>query len=160
MMDIALARALHVLAVVIWIGGVAMVTTVLLPSVRRGYPAAQRFAVFHALEQRFAAQSRLTTAVTGASGFYMAWRLDAWSRFGSAEFWWMHMMVFTWAVFTILLFVAEPLFLKRMLARHAESQPETTYRRVEWLHRVLLALSLCTVAGAVCGSQGFNLLLW
>jgi hypothetical protein len=31
--DLALARALHVLAVVIWIGGVAMVTTVILPSV-------------------------------------------------------------------------------------------------------------------------------
>jgi len=33
---VVLARALHVLAVVIWIGGVAMVTTVILPAVRRG----------------------------------------------------------------------------------------------------------------------------
>jgi uncharacterized membrane protein len=30
-----IARALHVLAVVLWIGGVAMVTTVLLPALRR-----------------------------------------------------------------------------------------------------------------------------
>ena len=35
MEDLALARALHVLAVVLWIGGVAMVTTVLLPAIRR-----------------------------------------------------------------------------------------------------------------------------
>jgi uncharacterized membrane protein len=35
--DVATARALHVLAVVIWIvGGVAMVTTVVLPAVRHG----------------------------------------------------------------------------------------------------------------------------
>jgi len=34
--DLAVARALHVLAVVIWIGGVAMVTMVVLPSVRCG----------------------------------------------------------------------------------------------------------------------------
>ena len=34
--DIAVARALHVLAVVIWIGGVSMATTVMLPAIRRG----------------------------------------------------------------------------------------------------------------------------
>jgi uncharacterized membrane protein len=35
-MDPAIAaRALHVLGVVLWIGGVAFVTTVLLPAVRR-----------------------------------------------------------------------------------------------------------------------------
>jgi uncharacterized membrane protein len=33
--DVTLARAIHVLAVVLWIGGVALVTTVLLPAVRR-----------------------------------------------------------------------------------------------------------------------------
>jgi uncharacterized membrane protein len=31
---LALARAVHVLAVVLWIGGVAMVTTTLLPAIR------------------------------------------------------------------------------------------------------------------------------
>ena len=34
--DVVIARALHVLAVVIWIGGVSMVTTVALPAIRRG----------------------------------------------------------------------------------------------------------------------------
>lgn len=34
--DVIAARALHVLAVVIWIGGVSMATTVMLPAVRRG----------------------------------------------------------------------------------------------------------------------------
>lgn len=34
MNEFALARVLHVLGVVLWIGGVAMVTTVLLPAVR------------------------------------------------------------------------------------------------------------------------------
>ena len=34
MTDIVLARVVHVLAVVLWIGGVGMVTTVLLPAIR------------------------------------------------------------------------------------------------------------------------------
>ena len=33
--DVAVARALHVLSIVLWIGGVGFVTTVLLPGVRR-----------------------------------------------------------------------------------------------------------------------------
>jgi uncharacterized membrane protein len=158
--DIVLARVLHVLAVVLWIGGVGMVTTVLLPAIRRSYPAAQRFAVFHAMEARFAWQARFTTAVAGLSGFYMAWRLDLWGRFRSADFWWMHAMVLTWLVFTTMLFVVEPLFLERLLPRRATAAPESTYRLVEWLHRVLLVLSLLTVAGAVAGSIGANLFDW
>jgi uncharacterized membrane protein len=160
MTDIVVARVLHVLSVVLWIGGVGMVTTVLLPSIRRAYPAARRFAVFHVMEARFAGQARITTVVAGASGFYMAWRLDAWDRFLSASFWWMHAMVLTWLLFTLMLFVAEPWFLERFLAQRAASAPESTYRRVEWLHRILLALSLLTVAGAVAGSMGGNLFAW
>lgn len=138
MTDVVLARVVHVLAVVLWIGGVGMVTTVLLPAMRRSWPAEQRFQVFHTLEKRFARQARVTTAVAGISGFYMAWRLDDWSRFRMASFWWMHAMVATWLLFSLMLFVIEPSFLERLLARRAASAPEATFRAVEWRHRTLL----------------------
>jgi uncharacterized membrane protein len=160
MADIVVARVLHVLAVVLWIGGVGMVTTVLLPAIRRSHPAQERFAVFHTMGARFAWQARVTTVIAGASGFYMAWRLDAWKRFQSAGFWWMHAMVLTWFVFTLMLFVIEPLFLERLLARQAAAAPESTYRRIEWLHRGLLVLSLLTIAGAVAGSMGVDIFDW
>ncbi len=35
MYDLAIARILHILGVVLWIGGVAFVTTVLLPTVKQ-----------------------------------------------------------------------------------------------------------------------------
>ena len=78
----------------------------------------------------------------------------------SADFWWMHAMVLTWLVFTLMLFIAEPLFLDRFIIHRAASAPEATYRGIEWLHRILLTLSLLTVAGAVVGSIGSNLLGW
>jgi uncharacterized membrane protein len=53
MNDVAIARALHVLAVVIWIGGLAMVTMVVLPAVRRGDVGPNRLQVFEAIERRF-----------------------------------------------------------------------------------------------------------
>jgi hypothetical protein len=72
----------------------------------------------------------------------------------------MHAMVLTWLVFTTMLFVAEPLFLERLLSRRATTTPDLTYRLIERLHRVLLTLSLLTVAGAVAGSLGANLFDW
>jgi uncharacterized membrane protein len=160
MTDVVVARVVHVLAVVLWVGGVGMVTTVLLPAIRRSYPAEQRFQAFHDLEKRFANQARVTTALVGLSGLYMVWRLDAWSWFQMAGFWWMHAMVLVWLLFTLMLFVIEPLFLEQLLARRAASAPEATFRIIERLHRILLALSLVAIAGAVAGSQGVNLLAW
>jgi uncharacterized membrane protein len=156
----AVARVLHVLAVVLWIGGVGMVTTVLLPAIRRSYPPSERFRHFHTLEARFAAQARFSTIVAAATGFTMVSQLDAWDRFRSWSFWWMHAMVLTWLLFTAMLFLIEPLFLERWLTRRAAAAPEGTFRLVEWLHRLLLILSLLTVAGVVAGSIGENLLAW
>jgi hypothetical protein len=112
------------------------------------------------IEHGFARQARWTTGVAGATGFYMAWRLDLWDRFATAEFWWMHAMVTTWAVFTLMLFVIEPLFLDRLLARQAARNPEATYRLIERLHWGLLSIGLLTVAGAVAGAHGLNLFAW
>jgi uncharacterized membrane protein len=152
--DVTLARALHVLAVVLWIGGVAFVTTVFLPAVRDLQSPAERVVLFESVERRFGNQARLTTALTGLSGLYMVVRLDLWDRFLSVEYWWMHAMVGVWLLFTLMLFVAEPLFLDRWLLARAKARPEATFWLIERLHWILLALSLITLIGAVLGSHG------
>ena len=154
---LAIARALHVLAVVLWIGGVGFVTTVLLPAVRRLKTPAERVVFFDAIERRFAWQARATTLLAGLTGFYMTTRLDLWSRFQSAAYWWMHAMIAVWLLFTIMLFVAEPLVLHRWFQKRAMSDPGGTFALIERMHRVLLAVSLITVLGAVAGSHGWSL---
>jgi len=155
--DVTIARALHVLSVVLWIGGVALVTTVLLPAVRCFKAPEERVAFFEIVEWRFAGQARFTTALAGFTGFYMVVRLDLWDRFLSIAYWWMHAMVGVWLLFTLTLFLAEPLFLHRWLVARAKVDPELPYRIAEWLHRILLALSLITLLGAVLGSHGVRL---
>ena len=140
--DVTAARAIHVIAVVFWIGGVAMVTTVLLPAVRAFKAPEQRVAFFERVEQRFARQSRLSTLVVGLSGFYMIYRLDLWGRFASAAFWWMHAMAGLWLLFTLMLFVLEPLLLHRWFLSRAEAAPEATFRLIQRLHWLLLGLSI------------------
>jgi uncharacterized membrane protein len=151
------ARVLHVLGVVLWIGGVAMVTTVLLPTVQRLKTVEERVAFFEEIERGFARQSRFTTLLVGASGFYLVYRYDLWERFAQASYWWMHAMVALWLAFTLVLFVLEPLILHRWFIERARTRPEATFRLVTRFHWIMLAASLATVAGAVAGSHGFSL---
>lgn len=152
--DAVVARALHVLGVVLWIGGVGFVTTVLLPAIRREKRPEDRLAFFEAIEDRFAWQARGTTLLVGLSGLHLVVAWDLWDRFADPGYWWMHAMVLVWLVFSFMLFVAEPLFLHHWFRERARHRPEATFRLVERLHWLLLAISLVTVLGAVAGSHG------
>lgn len=152
---LALARVLHVLALVIWIGGLSIVTTALLPAIRRGELGADWLAAFHAVERRFVWQARIAILLVGATGFYMIEAADLWDRFSSRAYWWMHAMVGIWAIFAIGLFLVEPLILDRRLHRWAVRRPADTFTWLAAVHWLLLTLSLVTVFGAVAGSHGW-----
>lgn len=117
-------------------------------------PPTERLTLFEAIEGRFARQARISTFVAGATGFYITHRLAAWDRFADPAYWWMHAMVLIWAMFTIVLFVAEPLFLHRWFHTRALHDPDGTFRLVLRLHVVLLTLSLVTVGASVLGAHG------
>jgi uncharacterized membrane protein len=154
-MDVTVARIIHVLAVVLWIGGVGFVTTVLFPAVRRAEPPEQRLAAFARFEGPFAWQARISVGLAGASGLWMTWRMDAWSRFADPAFWWMDLMVLVWLAFAAMLYVAEPLVVHRRLERAiAEGQSAALFDRMQRFHQVMLALSLLAVLGAVGGAHG------
>jgi uncharacterized membrane protein len=156
MKDYYLARVLHVVGVVLWIGGVAFVTAVLLPAVKRMREPAERVKFFEAVEAGFARQARVTTLLTGLSGFYLVHGLRAWDRFADAHYWWMHAMVLVWVVFTLMLFVLEPLWLHRWFLARAQRDPEGTFSIIARMHWVLLAVSVITIAGAAAGSHGWS----
>jgi uncharacterized membrane protein len=146
------ARAAHVAAAVLWIGGVGFVTTVLMPSIRRDHPPMRRLAAFLRIEGLFSWQARLTVALVGATGLWMVQAFDLWDRFRHAGFWWMHAMVLTWTLFAVMLYLAEPLFLHGALER--ARRPDRAFRLLEAAHWALLILSLATVVGAVAGVHG------
>lgn len=152
--DVTVVRAIHLLAIVHWIGGVALVTAVILPAVSRFSEPSRRVAVFEEIEGRFSFQAKWSVTLAGLSGFYMTWRLDAWDRFMMPQFWWMPAMVLIWVVFSFILFVAEPLFLHAWFRRRGARDPDGTFVLVKRAHWVLLTLSFVTIAGAVLGAHG------
>ena len=152
--DLAFARALHVVAVVAWIGGVYFVTFVILPSVRNMDEALDQIRSFDDIERRFGLHAKIMTLIAGGSGFYMMYKLNAWDRYASLEFWWLHAMTVIWALFTLVLFVLEPLFLHNWFDKRAQEAPAETFALVTRFHQVLLAVSLVTAFGAVYGVHG------
>jgi uncharacterized membrane protein len=153
--DLTIARALHVVAVVHWIGGVSMVTLVIVPGLIRSAPPEERLRLFETIEGRFGRQARISTLIAGLTGVYMTQRLAAWHRFADPTvFWWMHAMVLVWVIFTIVLFVAEPWFLHQWFREHASRDPDRTFAIVLRMHVALLMLSVITVCGGVLGAHG------
>ncbi len=157
MNDYAFARALHVIGVVLWIGGVAMVTTVIMPSVRQIASPKERATLFETIEGRFAKQAKFLTVLTGASGFYMLHIMDAWHLISRPSHWWLVAMIAVWAMFTLMLFVLEPLYLHSWFERNSRTKPDETFSKMHHLHWVLLVISLVTIFGGVAGAHGWFL---
>ena len=150
--ELVLARIVHVVAVLLWIGGVGFVTWVIIPAITASEPPEARLAKFHQIEGRFAAQARIWVLLAGASGFWLVYRADMWSRFADLHFWWMHAMVALWSMFALMLFVLEPLVLHRRMA--ASRTPDADFRRMVRLHQILIVLAVITLIGTVGGSHG------
>ncbi len=151
----ALARVLHVIAVILWIGGVAMVTTVIIPAIKRLTSKEDQIRTFEQIEGKFALQAKITTLITGLTGFYMLYVLDGWERYLDYRYWWIHAMTLIWIIFTLILYVLEPFVLHKVFKRNAEKNPTKTFLIMHRAHWVLLLLSLLTTAGAVAGSHGW-----
>ena len=151
-----LARALHVVGVVLWIGGVAFVTTTLIPSLRKMEDTDKRLSLFEQLEGRFAFQARVVTLITGLTGFYMLDYMQAWERYQQIQFWWIHLMTLIWLIFTLVLFVLEPLVLHHRFKKMATENSDRAFALLHRMHWILLTLSLITVLGTVAGVHGLS----
>ena len=151
--DIELARALHVLFVVHWIGGVAFVTLVALPLGRSKREAKDGWVLFEAIESRFAAQVRWSIPLAGLTGLWMTWRLGLWGLFAYPAFWWLDAMVFVWTLFMVIVFFVEPRAHARLSALAARD-PAGLLRRLFRIHLALLAAAGVTILGAVAGAHG------
>ena len=149
--DLTLARTIHVLSVVIWIGGVYFVTFIVLPLLRHADDKVSRFEM---VEIQFTKHAKIVVTLAGLSGFYMLYRLDGWEWYGNSDFWWVHAMTLLWLIFTFVLFVAEPMFLHAWFIRQAEATPERALALATRFHQIMTLLSLIVIAAAIYGVHG------
>ena len=149
------ARVIHILSVVVWIGGVSMVTTVLIPYISKLKSSEDKLALFEKIENKFSTQAKITTVLTGLSGFYMLHTIDGWSRLIAIDYWWIQLMVLVWLIFTVILFIMEPLVLPKLIERYYKSHPDKVFKIMQIVHWVLLTLSMIAIVGGVAGGHGW-----
>jgi uncharacterized membrane protein len=148
------ARVLHVLAIVIWIGGIAAVTTVMFPAMRKIDSTEKKVWLFEQVERNFRPQASIAWFVVGLTGLYMLGYVGAWEHFVEPQYWWTYAMVGLWVIFGLMLFVIEPLVVGPRIRRSLTTEPHVALARMEVVHWVLLGLSLAVIASVVSGIYG------
>jgi uncharacterized membrane protein len=149
-----IARALHVLSLIIWIGGLATVTTVILPAMHQFDSSEQKAWLFDQVERRFRPQARIAWLIVGMTGLYMLAWLGAWARFVDVHYWWMDLMVALWAVFGLILFVMEPLIVGPRMRAQLTNESTQALTRTQTLHWILLVISLLVIGFVIAGIYG------
>jgi uncharacterized membrane protein len=158
-MAFLIMHIIHLLAVIVWIGGLAFVTIIIFPVIFKTPDPLQKVLTFQRIERRFAKIARWFVVIVGLSGFAMLY-LTGW-----------HALLFTtpglpltfmtvvWIFWMIMLFGVEPLVIKKMLERMAKEGNEMTidsvFARVNRMHWLLLFISLlASIAGVLTAHMG------
>ncbi len=152
--DLGLARAIHVLALVHWIGGLAVVTTIVLPRARALPNAKEAIGAFEAFELRFASQVRISILLAGLSGAYMLTKLNAWDRFQYVSFWWLDLMVAVWILFALMVYVLEPFLIHRLFHEFALRDKDRAFALAIGFHVAALIISVLAIGAGVLGAHG------
>ena len=152
-MLIAALIAIHVLAVVIWIGGVAFVTMIIFPMITRTEGSLEKVLFFQGVEHRFAKIAKLCVLIVGLTGGWLLYVTGEWNLLFRSSGIGPSLMLIVWAFYVFVLLGEAKLF---NLIFRGEAQQDTTkvFFRISVFHWVVLGLSLLAVAVGVLAGHG------
>ena len=138
-----IALIIHVLAVVIWIGGVAFVTMITFPIIQREQGSLEQVMMFQGIEHRFSRIAKVLVILTGISGFYLL--SEKGFSIGAG------IMIFVWTLYASLLFFLEKILFKRLFESPSGKQLNTAqiFFRLQVFHWIILALSFSAIAAGI-----------
>lgn len=147
---------IHLLSVILWIGGLAFVTFNVFPAIYRETDSLKKVLLFQRIEHRFSAQARILSLLTGITGIAMVYIGNWWvwltgDGLSTLKGMSLLFMIIMWAFWTVLLFGLEPIIIRKMLKKyelnHDKYEIDDVFKRVNILHYVLLTLTLIACAG-------------
>jgi uncharacterized membrane protein len=148
--------AIHVLGVVIWIGGVAFVTIIIFPMITRMESSMEKVLFFQGVEHRFAKIAKLSVIIVGLTGVGLLhitgeWNLlFKWSGIGPT------LMLIVWTFYVLVLLFEGRLF-KVIFRGKAQQDTAKVFLRLTVFHWVILGLSLLAVVVGVWAGHGGSL---
>src|SRR4030067_1283004 len=138
-----IALIIHVFSVVIWIGGVAFVTMITFPMIRRSENSLEQVLMFQGVEHRFSKVAKVMIVFAGLSGLLLV-REKGFS-FG------VWLMIGLWTVYASLIFYLERLIFKKLFFRPSEQELDAkkVFFALQVFHWIILTLSFTAIAAGI-----------
>ena len=154
-----LIHIIHLITVIIWIGGLSFITIIVIPMLISWDDPLQKALTFQSIEHRFAPVARVYNVITGVTGFVMVY-LTGWHKlYLTSKGLPLLIMTLIWLVWFVMLFGLEPLIVKKMLDRMVKSgvkmEIEAVFARMNIMHWVLLILSLIGSTAGIIFAHGY-----
>ncbi|MBF0558748.1 MAG: hypothetical protein HQL08_08210 [Nitrospirae bacterium] len=154
-MIVPLLIAVHVLGVVLWIGGVAFVTIIVFPMLMRMESSMEKVMFFQGVEHRFAKIAKMSVAVVGLTGGWALSVMHGWNRLFTAQGIDITLMLVVWTFYLLVLLFEGKLF-KIIFKGEAQHDMSKVFLKLTAFHWVVLVLSLLTIfVGVFAGHGGF-----
>ncbi len=147
-----LSATLHVIGVVVWIGGVAFVTIILFPMIHALDDPMEKALLFQRVEHRFARIARVMIILVGLTGLFNLYSKGLYHLLPTWEGWWLDLMIGVFTVYALLIFGLEKALFKRIFKDIKNLNADQIFFRMTLFHWVVLTLSLLAVAGGVIGT--------
>lgn len=152
-MLVPLLIAVHVLGVVIWIGGVAFVTIIVFPMIMRMDSSLEKILFFQGIEHRFAKIAKLCVIIVGITGALLLQLNDEWNLLFKRASIGPTLMLIVW-VFYVLVLLFEGKLFKIIFRGKAQQDTAKIFFRLTVFHWVVLGLSLLAVGVGVLAGHG------
>ena len=153
-----LMHIIHVLTVILWIGGLGFVTMMVFPVIFATPDALQKVLTFQRIEHRFAKVARAYNLVTGATGFAMVFQMGWHTVYLTKAGLPLLVMTIIWVFWFVMLFGLEPIIIRKMLERMAKEREKMdidgVFRRMHRVHWVFLIVSLVAAASGAIFAHG------
>ena len=148
--------AIHVLGVVVWIGGVAFVTIIVFPMLLRMEGSLEKILLFQGIEHRFAKIAKISVAVVGITGAWMLQITGEWKTLFSAGGIGPTLMLIVWTFYLLVLLFEARLF-KVLFRGEAQQDTSRVFFSLSAFHWVVLGLSLLAIGVGVWAGHGGTL---
>ncbi|MBF0459563.1 MAG: hypothetical protein HQK99_16860 [Nitrospirae bacterium] len=147
--------AVHVVSIVIWIGGVVFVTTVVFPTIMTMEDSMEKVIFFQGTERRFAKIAKASVVVAGITGVLLLQLEGRWHVLFSLSGIGPTLMLILWTMFVFMLLFEAKIFsfLFRGTAQH---DTKKIFRKLAASHWVIMLVSLMVIAiGIIANHSGW-----
>ncbi len=144
---------IHVICVIVWIGGVTFVTTVVFPMMYRTEGSLEKALLFQGVEHRFAAIVKWMIGITGVTGLWILYAKYGFGILSQARGIGVVIMIFAWAFYTTVLLSERKIFAK-IFADPEKIDMNKALKMIHVMHWFLLTVSYSAVAAGVWFGHG------